>query len=82
MWIHFGAVVLGIFVLVIRYWKGLVTKETTSITGWFTLVLFQGVNFLSGSIFEQFSRSSAILLAFAIFLLLFWKAYQHASKRY
>ncbi len=82
MWIHFGAVGLGIGVLVIRYWKGLITKETTSITGWFTLVIFQAVNFLSGSIFEQFSRSSAILLAFAIFLLLFIQAYQSASKRY
>lgn len=80
-WIHIGAVVLGIFVLIIRYWKGLVTKETTSITGWLTLVIFQGVNFFSGS-FERISRSTAILLAFTIFLLLFWLAYRHASKRY
>jgi hypothetical protein len=80
--IHIGAVGLGIGVISVRYWKRLITKETTSITGWLTLVLFQGVNFLSGSIFEQFSRSSAILLAFAIFLFLFGLAYQRASKRY
>lgn len=80
-WIHIGAVILGVLVLIIRYWKGLVTRETTSIAGWFTLVIFQAVNFLSGEL-EQISRSTAIFLAFVIFLVIFWSSYQYASKRY
>ncbi|MFX0087042.1 MAG: hypothetical protein ACFFAU_15395 [Candidatus Hodarchaeota archaeon] len=80
-WIHIGAVIVGVFVLIIRYWKGLVTRETTSITGWITLVIFQAVNFLPGA-FERISRSSAIILAFTIFLVIFYISYKHASKRY
>jgi hypothetical protein len=80
-WIHIGAVILGVLVLIIRYWKRLVTRETTSITGWVTLVIFQAVNFLSGEL-EQISRSTAIFLAFVIFLVIFWSSYQYASKRY
>jgi hypothetical protein len=80
-WIHIGAVVLGVLVLIIRYGKGLITRETTSITGWITLVIFQAVNFLPGA-FEKISRSTAILIAFTIFLVIFYISYQHASKRY
>ncbi len=80
-WIHICAVILGVVVLIIRYWKRLVTRETTSITGWITLVIFQAVNFLSGT-FEKISRSTAILLAFTIFLVIFYVSYKHASKRY
>jgi hypothetical protein len=80
-WIHIIVVILGILLLIIRYWKGLVTSKDTSIMGWLTLVIFQIVNFASGEL-GTFSRSTAIFLAFAIFLFLYAIAYQKASKRY
>lgn len=83
--IHFVIVILGVGMLIIRYWKGLTTREDTSFIGWVTLVFFQAVNFLSGNPDDPliiFSRTSAILMAFAIFMLLFWIAYRHSSKRY
>lgn len=80
-WVHVGAVVLGVIMLIIRYWKGLITREDTSFIGWITLVLFQIVNFASGNL-ETISRSTAIFLAFSIFLFLFWIAYRHAGRRY
>jgi hypothetical protein len=80
-WIHIGAVVAGILMLLIRYWKGLTSSRDTSIKGWLTLVLFQGVNFASSEI-AAISRSTAILFAFSIFLILFGFAYRHASQRY
>ncbi|WP_455465072.1 hypothetical protein [Candidatus Hodarchaeum mangrovi] len=80
-WIHVGAVILGVIMLVIRYWKGLLSTKDTSITGWLTLVLFQLVNFASGSL-ETISRSTAIIFAFSIFLIIFWIAYQRAGKRF
>ncbi len=80
-WIHIVAVILGVLMLIIRYWKGLISKNSTSITGWFTLVLFQAINFFSGP-FEQISRSTAIIVAFSIFLFLFYMAYRKASLRY
>ena len=67
--------------LIIRYWKGLMTRQDTSIVGWLTLVIFQMVNFASGNI-ETISRSTAILVAFGIFLFLFLNAYRYSSKRY
>ncbi len=78
---HIGAVILGVLMLVVRYWKGLMTSQDTSIIGWLTLVFFQIVNFVSGDL-EVISRTTAIFMAFAIFLFLFWVAYRHASKRY
>ncbi len=80
-WIHIAVVILGVLLLIIRYWKGLLTSRDTSIVGWLTLVLFQLVNFASGAL-ETISRSSAIFMAFAIFMFLFWVAYQRASQRY
>jgi hypothetical protein len=80
-WIHIAVVILGVLLLIIRYWKGLLTSRDTSIVGWLTLLLFQLVNFASGAL-ETISRSSAIFMAFAIFLFLFWVAYQRASQRY
>ncbi|MFX0184394.1 MAG: hypothetical protein ACFE95_15035 [Candidatus Hodarchaeota archaeon] len=80
-YIHLGAVLLGILMLVIRYWKGLTTSKDTSITGWLTLVFFQIVNFAQEEL-AAISRSTAILLAFTIFLFLFWAAYRHSGKRY
>ncbi|MHA1225573.1 MAG: hypothetical protein ACTSPV_02410, partial [Candidatus Hodarchaeales archaeon] len=80
-WIHITIVIIGIIMLLIRFWKGLLRTKDTSITGWLTLVVFQLVNFASGSL-ETISRSTAILFAFTIFLALFWQAYQRASKRY
>ncbi|MFW9779914.1 MAG: hypothetical protein ACFFE8_13745 [Candidatus Heimdallarchaeota archaeon] len=80
-WIHIGAVVIGILMLILRYWKGLTTTRDTSIRGWLTLVIFQIVNFASGNL-AAISQSTAILLAFSIFLFLFGSAYRHASKRY
>jgi hypothetical protein len=80
-WIHIAVVILGVFLLIIRYWKGLLTSKDTSIIGWLTLVLFQLVNFASGDL-EAISRSSAIFLAFAIFIVLFGVAYQRAGQRY
>ncbi len=80
-WFHFGAIILGVLMLIIRYGKGLTTNRDTSIKGWLTLVIFQGVNFASGNL-VAFSRSTAILLAFSIFLFLFGLSYQNASKRY
>ena len=80
-WIHFAVVVLGILMLFIRYWKGLLTSKDTSIVGWLTLVLFQLVNFASDAL-EAFSRSSAIFFAFTIFVLLFWISYKRAGQRY
>jgi hypothetical protein len=80
-WIHLAVVIVGVIMLIIRYWKGLLTNQDTSIIGWLTLVLFQLVNFATGSL-EQISRSSAIFLAFVIFLFLFSISYQKASKRY
>ena len=80
-WIHIGVVILGVGLLIIRYWKGLLTSRDTSIVGWLTLLLFQLVNFASGEL-KTISRSSAIFMAFAIFLFLFWVAYQRAGKRY
>lgn len=80
-WIHLAVVIVGVVMLIIRYWKGLLTNQDTSIIGWLTLVLFQLVNFATGSL-EQISRSSAIFLAFVIFLFLFSISYQKASKRY
>ena len=84
-WIHIGAVVLGFSMLILRYWKGLITREDTSITGWLSLVIFQAVNVVSGSPGENLaiiSRSTAILLAFSIFLFIFWIAYRKAGQRY
>jgi hypothetical protein len=82
-WIHLSVVFIGILMLVIRYWKGLITSKDTSITGWLTLVIFQIVNLASGNLAVfTISRSTAILLAFTIFLFLFWAAYRHAGKRY
>ncbi|MFX1515112.1 MAG: hypothetical protein ACFFC6_02305 [Promethearchaeota archaeon] len=78
---HIGAVILGITMLIIRYWKGLTTSRDTSIIGWLTLVFFQAVNFVSGDL-EVISRSTAILIAFGIFIFLFGLAYRHASRRY
>ncbi|MHA2204171.1 MAG: hypothetical protein ACW991_10825, partial [Candidatus Hodarchaeales archaeon] len=78
---HIGAVIIGISMLIIRYWKGLTTSRDTSIIGWLTLVFFQGVNFVSGDL-EVISRSTAIFLAFGIFFFLFWLAYRHAGRRY
>ncbi|MFX1284441.1 MAG: hypothetical protein ACFFB5_12350 [Promethearchaeota archaeon] len=78
---HIGAVILGILMLIVRYWKGLTTSRDTSIIGWLTLVFFQIVNFVSGDL-EVISRSTAILLAFGIFLFLFGVAYRRAGKRY
>lgn len=80
-WIHIFVVILGIVLLIIRYWKGLMTSKDTSILGWLTLVFFQIVNFAAGEL-ETISRSTAIFLAFAIFLFLYVNAYQKASKRY
>ncbi len=80
-WIHLVVVILGVLLLIIRYWKGLLTSRDTSIIGWLTLLLFQLVNFASGAL-ETISRSSAIFIAFAIFLFLFWVAYQRAGQRY
>lgn len=80
-WIHIAAVILGVLMLFIRYWKGLTSSRDTSIKGWLTLVIFQAVNFASGNL-VVFSRSTAILVAFSIFLFLFVFAYYHASKRY
>ncbi len=80
-WIHIGVVILGIILLIIRYWKGLLTSRDTSIVGWLTLLLFQLVNFASGAL-ETISRSSAIFIAFTIFTFLFWVAYQRAGQRY
>jgi hypothetical protein len=80
-WIHIAVVILGILMLFIRYWKGLLTNQDTSIIGWLTLLLFQVVNFAPRWL-EQVSRSSAIFLAFVIFLFLFSISYQNASKRY
>jgi hypothetical protein len=78
---HIIAVVLGVLMLILRYWKGLTTGRETSIIGWLTLVFFQIVNFVSGDL-EVISRTTAIFMAFAIFLVLFWVAYRHSSKRY
>ncbi|MFX0015212.1 MAG: hypothetical protein ACFFB2_10460 [Promethearchaeota archaeon] len=78
---HIGAVILGVLMLIVRYWKGLTTTEDTSIIGWLTLVIFQIVNFASGEL-ETISRSTAMIMAFGIFLFLFSIAYRHASKRY
>lgn len=78
---HIGAVLLGVSMLIIRYWKGLTTSKDTSIIGWLTLVFFQFVNFVSGDL-EVISRSTAIFMAFGIFFFLFWVAYRHASRRY
>lgn len=78
---HIGAVLIGILMLIIRYWKGLMTRQDTSIVGWLTLVIFQMVNFASGNL-ETISRSTAIFVAFGIFLFLFWNAYRHSSMRY
>ena len=80
-WIHIVVVILGVLLLIIRYWKGLLTSRDTSIIGWLTLLIFQLVNFATGAL-ETISRSSAIFIAFAIFLFLFWVAYQRAGKRY
>ncbi len=80
-WIHFAVVILGILMLFIRYWKGLLTSKDTSIVGWLTLVLFQLVNFASGAL-EAFSRSSAIFFAFTLFLILYWISYKRAGQRY
>jgi hypothetical protein len=84
-WIHIAAVVAGFIMLIIRYWKGLITREDTNITGWLSLVIFQVVNVVSGSPDDPLaviSRSTAILLAFSIFLFLFWIAYRKAGRRY
>ncbi|PWI48700.1 hypothetical protein CEE45_05680 [Candidatus Heimdallarchaeota archaeon B3_Heim] len=81
VWIHIVVVILGVLLLIIRYWKGLLTSRDTSIIGWLTLLIFQLVNFATGAL-ETISRSSAIFIAFAIFLFLFWVAYQRAGKRY
>jgi hypothetical protein len=81
VWIHLVVVILGVVLLIIRYWKGLLTSRDTSIIGWLTLLLFQFVNFASGAL-ETISRSSAIFMAFSIFLFLYWVAYQRAGKRY
>jgi len=78
---HIGSVILGVLMLIIRYWKGLTTDKDTSIIGWLTLVFFQAVNFISGDL-EVISRSTAILIAFAIFIFLFGLAYRHATRRY
>lgn len=78
---HIGAVILGVLMLVVRYWKGLTTSRDTNIIGWLTLVFFQIVNFVSGDL-EVISRSTAIFMAFAIFFFLFWVAYRHSSKRF
>jgi hypothetical protein len=80
-WIHIAVVILGILMLIIRYWKGLLTSKDTSIIGWLTLVLFQLVNFASGAL-EAFSRSSAIFFAFSIFLFIYWISYKRAGLRY
>ncbi|MFX0049879.1 MAG: hypothetical protein ACFE8U_01175 [Candidatus Hermodarchaeota archaeon] len=80
-YIHIGAVLIGILMLVIRYGKGLTTSKDTSIVGWLTLVFFQIVNFAQEEL-RAISRSTAILLAFTIFFFLFWIAYRHAGKRY
>jgi len=80
-WIHLAVVILGIIMLIIRYWKGMLTSKDTSIVGWLTLVLFQLVNFASDAL-EDFSRSSAIFLAFTIFLLIYWISYKRAGQRY
>jgi hypothetical protein len=80
-WIHIAVVILGVLMLIIRYWKGLLTSKDTSIIGWLTLVLFQLVNFATGAL-ETFSRSTAIFLAFAIFLFLYWISYKRAGQRY
>lgn len=80
-WIHIFAVILGILMLILRYWKGLISKDSTSLSGWITLVIFQAINFFSGPL-EQISRSTAILVAFSIFLFLFWVAYRKAGMRY
>lgn len=81
VWIHVGAVIAGILMLGLRYWKGLTTTSNTSIKGWLTLVIFQIVNFGSKN-FAAISQSTAILLAFSIFLFLFGAAYRHSGKRY
>ncbi|MFX0122090.1 MAG: hypothetical protein ACFFAE_00500 [Candidatus Hodarchaeota archaeon] len=78
---HIGAVIIGVLMLIIRYWKGLTTSRDTSIIGWLTLVIFQAVNFISGDL-EVISRSTAIFIAFGIFFFLFWMAYRHAGRRY
>jgi len=78
---HIGAVVIGVFMLIVRYWKGLTTSRDTSIIGWLTLVFFQIVNFVSGDL-KVISRSTAIFMAFGIFLFLFGVAYRHAGRRY
>jgi hypothetical protein len=80
-WIHIIIVILGIIMLIIRYGKGLMTSRDTSIMGWLTLVIFQIVNFAAGEL-ETISQTTAIFLAFAIFLFLYANAYQKASKRY
>ncbi|MFX1504621.1 MAG: hypothetical protein ACFFDC_00760 [Promethearchaeota archaeon] len=78
---HIGAVILGVLMLIVRYWKGLTTSKDTSIIGWLTLVFFQAVNFISGDL-EVISRSTAIFIAFGIFFFLFWIAYRYAGRRY
>ncbi|UCG02375.1 MAG: hypothetical protein JSW11_22675 [Candidatus Heimdallarchaeota archaeon] len=78
---HIGAVILGVLMLIVRYWKGLTTSRDTSIIGWLSLVFFQAVNFISGDL-EVISRSTAIFMAFGIFFFLFWIAYRHSGRRY
>lgn len=83
--IHLVIVIAGIGMVIIRYWKGLTERENTSFIGWITLIFFQAVNFLSGGPDDPlviFSRSTAIIMAFAIFLFLFAVAYRHSGRRY
>ncbi len=88
-WVHYAAVAVGLVIFVIRYLKGLGRSgHGTSLGSWLFILIFQFLNFLSNQkIIGELTglavgRTTAIYIAFLIFVGLFMISYVEAKSRF
>lgn len=79
---HLVMVGIGLLLVIVRLIKGLNTESNTNLKSWLFLIVFQIINFISGNTIQVIARSTAIIVAFLIFSILFFTEYRHACQRF
>ncbi|MHA1169080.1 MAG: hypothetical protein ACTSRU_14735, partial [Candidatus Hodarchaeales archaeon] len=80
-YIHWGIIIAAISMVLIKYFLVSGDETSSSIKGWFSIVLFQFVGLFEKTA-ASFLRSAAIFFAFLIFGFIFAVSYYQAKQRF